>query len=108
MTLPTGDVVSALPINIAGKKGETTTLSLRPERVVVNPRGAKYPNVLQGKVEEVIYLGDHIRTRINVAGHDDFIVKIPNSAAHPTLNPGSEVKVGWSVKDCRALDAPAA
>ena len=99
-------MVSALPVNIAGKKGEATTLSLRPERVVVNPRGAKFPNMFEGRVEEVIYLGDHIRTRINIAGHDDFIVKIPNSTAHPKLNPGSNVKVGWSIEDCRALDAP--
>ena len=104
--LPTGEMVSALPVNIAGKKGEATTLSLRPERVVVNPRGAKFPNMFEGRVEEVIYLGDHIRTRINIAGHDDFIVKIPNSTAHPKLNPGSNVKVGWSIEDCRALDAP--
>ncbi len=105
--LPTGEQVSALPINVRGVKGEETTLSLRPERVVVNPRGKKVPNVFEGRVEEVIYLGDHIRTRLNVAGHDDFIVKIPNSADHPPLNPGVDVKIGWSIDDCRALDAPA-
>ena len=105
--LPTGETVTALPVNISGKKGEATTLSLRPERVFVNPRSKSIPNMFQGTVQEVIYLGDHIRTRINIAGHDDFIVKIPNSSAHPALNPGTSVKVGWSAEDCRALDAPA-
>ncbi|MFN0262746.1 ABC transporter ATP-binding protein [Tepidamorphus sp. 3E244] len=106
--LPTGEMVNALPINIKGKKGEATTLSLRPERVVVNPKGGKFNNTFDGTVEEVIYLGDHIRTRLKVAGHNDFIVKIPNSAAHPSLNPGTNVTVGWSAEDCRALDAPGA
>jgi len=53
----------------------------------------------------LIYLGDHIRTRFTVCGHDDFIVKIPNSAAHAHLRQGETVRIGWSAEDCRALDA---
>ena len=59
----------------------------------------------EGKVEELIYLGDHIRTRMHVCGHDGFIVKIPNSSAHAQLSEGATVKVGWTMEDCRALDA---
>ena len=81
-------------------------ISLRPERVVVNPDVDKYPNILSAKVEELIYLGDHIRSRINVCGHDDFIVKIPNSAQHAQLKPGETVQVGWLAEDSRALDVP--
>ena len=56
-------------------------------------------------MEELIYLGDHIRTRMNVCGHDAFIVKIPNSTTHAQLREGATVKVGWTMEDCRALDA---
>jgi putative spermidine/putrescine transport system ATP-binding protein len=52
----------------------------------------------------LIYLGDHIRTRMQVCGRDDFIVKIPNSTAHPQVAKGGTVKIGWSTEDCRALD----
>jgi len=99
-----GGEVNALPVNI-GVVGERTTLSLRPERVEVNPPEGKFPNVFDAKVEELIYLGDHIRTRASVCGHDDFVVKIPNSSDHASLKEGAEVKFGWSVDDCRALDA---
>ena len=34
---------------------------------------------------ELIYHGDHIRCRLAVHGNDDFIVKVPNSRANPTL-----------------------
>ena len=34
--------------------------------------------ILDGRIAELIYLGDHIRARLEVAGHDDFIVKVPN------------------------------
>ena len=81
-------------------------ISLRPERVVVNPGSDKFPNILSAKVEELIYLGDHIRSRMNVCGHDDFIVKIPNSAQHAQLEPGQTVQVGWLSEDSRALDVP--
>ena len=50
---------------------------------------------LDAKVEELIYLGDHMRTRVSLCGHDDFIVKVPNSAGHVHLVPGEAVKVGW-------------
>jgi len=55
-------------------------------------------------VLELIYLGDHIRTRIAVLGRDDFIVKVPNSANHVFMSEGDTVMVGWSSADCRALD----
>ena len=99
-----GGAVIALAVNIAGK-GERTTLSLRPERVTINPPEGSVPNVFEGTVEELIYLGDHIRARVNVCGHDDFIVKVPNASGHAALKENTKVKVGWQFEDCRALDA---
>ena len=98
------DVVRANPINIASV-GENSTLSLRPERVEVDPDPDQFPNIFEGKVEELIYLGDHIRTRMNVLGHNEFVVKVPNSAQHARINEGETVKLGWKIEDCRALDA---
>ena len=99
-----GAMVTALPVNVGGS-GERTTLSLRPERVTINPPEGSVANVFEGTVEELIYLGDHIRTRVNVCGHDDFIVKVPNASEHAALVEHAKVKVGWDLKDCRALDA---
>ena len=99
-----GKRITAISINHNGV-GSETTLSLRPERVFVKPDEGECPNVLDARVEELIYLGDHVRTRISLCGHEDFIVKVPNSAGHVHLAPGEEVKVGWKAEDCRALDA---
>ena len=100
-----GEIVKALSINIEGV-GHSTMISLRPERVTVNPGKGQCSSTVTGKVEELIYLGDHIRSRMNVCGHNDFIVKIPNSANHAELKPGDKVKVGWKAEDARALDVP--
>ena len=99
-----GVTIKALCINIAGV-GQRSTLSLRPERVAINPEPGSFPNIVDATVEELIYLGDHIRTRVTVCGHDDFIIKVPNSASHAKLTPGAKITVGWLAEDCRALDA---
>jgi putative spermidine/putrescine transport system ATP-binding protein len=97
------DVIKALSVNHNGV-GSKSTLSLRPERVDVSPADGSLPNILPAKVEELIYLGDHMRTRFSICGHDDFIVKTPNSAGHVQLSEGDTVNVGWLAEDCRALD----
>ncbi len=98
-----GHEVVALKVKVEGV-GARSTLSLRPERVVVSPPKGSMPNIFSAKAEELIYLGDHIRTRFTVCGHDDFIVKIPNSAVHAHLQEGDTVDIGWNAEDCRALD----
>ena len=91
----------ALAVNCGGA-GSRTMLSIRPERVFV---GGKGENQMQAQVRELIYLGDHIRCRLSVAGNDEFIVKVPNAAGHEHLTVGEETTVSWMTEDCRALDA---
>ena len=102
----TGEMIKSKAVNIDGV-GTTTTLSLRPERVVINPESGSCPNNLVGEVRELIYLGDHIRARLALCGQEEFIVKVPNSSNHSQLAEGESVNVGWYADDCRALDAPA-
>ena len=100
-----GRPVQALAVR-CGDRGEATTLSLRPERVVVAPEAGSCPNVFDAVVEELIYLGDHVRSRLRLLGHEEFIVKAPNSGTHRPMRVGETVQVGWSAEDCRALDSP--
>lgn len=91
----------ALAVN-CGNVGERTMLSIRPERVFLNDSA---PNTTEALVKELIYLGDHIRCRMTVSGHDDFIVKVPNASGHKHLVVGEKTIVSWQTEDCRALDA---
>jgi len=99
-----GDVIDALPVNVAGM-GKKSTLSLRPERVFIEPAVGSLPNIYEAEVREVIYLGDHLRTRVCVCGNKEFIIKTPNAVGHPALKRGTTINVGWARDDCRALDA---
>ncbi|MEO1650465.1 MAG: ABC transporter ATP-binding protein [Pseudomonadota bacterium] len=103
VTLDSGEQVSALAVNVGGK-GSRTTLSLRPERVEIAPDAGSLPNMLEGEVLEMVYLGDHIRAAMNVAGTPEFVVKVPNSAGKKQFSEGEKVPIGWATDDCRALD----
>ena len=92
----------ANPISVKSK-GEKTTVSIRPERALINPKD-KMDNNQKGKIEEVIYHGDHTRLRINLLGNSEFILKVPNSSQNLDLKLGNEINIGWSSQDARALD----
>ena len=94
--------ILANPISVKGK-GEKTKISLRPERALINPSD-KMDNIHSGKIEEVIYHGDHTRVRINLLGNNEFILKVPNSSANMDIKLGKDIKIGWNSEDARALD----
>ena len=79
-------------------------LSVRPERCIASTKKSATISRLDAKIEELIYLGDHIRCRMNVAGDDQFIMKVPNTSGQLGLEIGASLQIGWQNNDCRALD----
>ena len=98
-----GDEIKSLKVNV-NTVGDGSTVSLRPERVEINSSDTNFENSFNGTVKELIYLGDHIRTRVEVCGNDQFIVKVPNSYKGANLKAGASVKLSWKASDSRALD----
>ena len=98
-----GEEIKSLKVNV-GAVGDGSTVSLRPERVEINSSDTNFENSFNGTVKELIYLGDHIRTRVEVCGNDQFIVKVPNSYKGANLKEGNSVKLSWKANDSRALD----
>ena len=98
-----GEEIVSLKVNTKAV-GDTSVISLRPERVVINASEGKFENCFEGKVKELIYLGDHIRTRVEICGNDQFIVKVPNSYNGSSIKEGNLVKLSWKAEDSRALD----
>ncbi|SLN67031.1 ABC transporter ATP-binding protein [Roseisalinus antarcticus] len=103
--LDSGDVIDAKPVNVS-KAGERTKVSIRPERVEYNKdRLQEGAHTLKAEVMEFIYMGDIFRTRLKVAGKEDFVMKTRNAPDQVRLTPGSQIEIGWLPDDCRALDA---
>ena len=103
--LDSGEIIDAKPVNVS-QPGEKTLVSIRPERVEYNrDRLQEGAHTLKAEVMEFIYMGDIFRTRLRVAGRDDFIVKTRNAPDQVRLKAGEQVEIGWLPQDCRALDA---
>ncbi|WP_137702805.1 ABC transporter ATP-binding protein [Marimonas lutisalis] len=103
--LDDGELIDCNPINVS-KPGERTRVSIRPERVETNPaRLTEGAHTLKAEVLEFIYMGDIFRTRLRVAGNDEFIVKTRNAPDQKRMTPGEHIEIGWLPRDCRALDA---
>jgi len=100
--LDSGTEIFANPIRVKSK-GEKSIVSLRPERAIIDPDD-KMDNKHKGKIEEVIYHGDHTRVRLNLLGNKEFILKVPNSSARLDIKLGNEINIGWNSHDARALD----
>lgn len=83
------------------KIGDHTSLSIRPERVLLEQSDN---NCLTGIIEELIYLGDHVSIRLNVMDNKSFTAKVPISAMQSSWQAGLAVPVSWHTKDACALD----
>ena len=83
--------------------GDDVILAIRPERVGVQPDPGQYANELTAKALDVVFIGDHLRVRLQVGANDDFVAKIPNIVGHGTVLPGDDVRIGWATLDGRAL-----
>jgi putative spermidine/putrescine transport system ATP-binding protein len=103
--LDSGDVIDAKPVNVA-EIGARTRVSIRPERVEFDKTRLKAgAHTLKATVQEFIYMGDIFRTRLSVAGTDEFIIKTRNAPDQVRLEPGAEIEIGWLPSDCHALDS---
>ena len=72
--------------------------------MLLNSASASCPNRFTGRVAEFIYLGDHIRIRLEVCGVSDFFVKQPIAEFDQAPRVGDVVPIGWHVEHVRALD----
>jgi len=103
--LDSGDVIDAKPVNVT-RAGDRTLVSIRPERVEANKeRLDPDAHTIRAEVMEFIYMGDVFRTRLKVAGNENFIMKTRNAPDQVRHKPGSVIEIGWLPQDCRALDA---
>ena len=86
------------------KTGEAVTASLRPERVQIRAAGhtldAHFGCRLAGSLQEIIYLGDHVRARVALTGNEELMVKRPISEAQTLPRIGAMRRSGipdWRV-----------
>ena len=103
--LDCGTVLRARTGNVGA--GGRARIAVRPERVQLAGE-AEGTNRLDATVRELIYLGDQIRLRVELAGKHEFTIKAPVSQLDRSLRPGDAIRLGLDPAHTRALDVPAA
>jgi putative spermidine/putrescine transport system ATP-binding protein len=101
--LDNGARVQATVGNVAST-GARTVLSVRPEGIQLNVQSLGCVNRLGGYVKEIIYLGDHLRVRVELAGRKEIIVKAPAAQHKHRFDTGDAIHVGIIPEQLRALD----
>lgn len=85
------------------KPGDPVWIAVRPERVAIAREKNQYSNQFEAIVNDIVFLGDHLRLNLETCGQRGFIVKIPNIVGHGAVLPGDRIEIGWATLDCRAL-----
>jgi putative spermidine/putrescine transport system ATP-binding protein len=100
--LESGATVQARAGNI-GSNGATTVLSIRPERVILGGEASRCENRFIATLQEMIYLGDQIRARLDVVGNPNFMAKTSIAHWDRRLKVGDKIDVGFPPENLRAL-----
>jgi putative spermidine/putrescine transport system ATP-binding protein len=107
VALDSGEHIHAIAIHDASP-GQPVSLSIRPERVRLGDADGTRHNCFSGRVREFIYLGDHVRIRLETCGNTNFIVKQPIAHLDASLAVGDVIPLAWHTEHVRALDPIAA
>lgn len=100
--LEDGQTAKGLQADNSVSPGSDATLSIRPERIVIDPPG-NCDTILEGTIAEVVYHGDHFRVTLRGRSSAYYQVKVPNSDQHGEWKPGQPVRFGWKATDCRCF-----
>jgi spermidine/putrescine transport system ATP-binding protein len=114
-----GDVVDCgdgiVTVSVAGRelrvrdgrnvaKGSRIALSVRPERIRTgDPTDRSDWNRLSGTVEELVFLGNRIRARVDCAGISLWTQDNPSSSTANELEEQVSTTVGWALADGRLI-----
>ena len=72
---------------------------IRPERPRLLAGGGRMDNVFSGTIDELIYLGESVKYRIQLEQGMALVVRWPFKREGDALNVGDRVTVGWSADD---------
>jgi spermidine/putrescine transport system ATP-binding protein len=106
LRLETGETIIAMVEDVPLAAGSAAVASIRPELMRVGPEAtAETSNRLAGRIAESIYLGDHVRIRVDTADGSRVWAHVAVESAAAALRPGEPTTVAWRPEDGRILPA---
>jgi putative spermidine/putrescine transport system ATP-binding protein len=103
--LDNGEMIDTKPVNVSSRRAHAGFDPARAGRVQQGNGCSPDAHTLKAEVLEFIYMGDIYRTRLRVAGNDDFHHQDPQRPGSAPAEARSEDRDRLAPQDCRALDA---
>jgi putative spermidine/putrescine transport system ATP-binding protein len=102
------DVGATRPIlarigNLEGRKGERTSVCVRPEHLQFAAAASDGMNLIDARIIDAIFHGDHVRLRLAVEGGGSFTAKVPANR-FDMVKSAATFPVHFDPAHCRALD----
>ena len=84
--------------------GAPMALTVRPEKIVAVENGAAPDlNVVDGVVEDVVFVGEMRRYVVALPGGQRLVLKAQNRSGVQNYHRGDAIRVCWNVDDCRLV-----
>jgi spermidine/putrescine transport system ATP-binding protein len=82
-----------------------TTLTIRPERMVISSPGERERPGISGTIKEVVYIGTDIRYLLKIATGQEIQIRIQVSSKKDisAFPEGAEVQISWTPEDAKLL-----
>lgn len=85
------------------RPGLETQVVVRPERPVFLAEGENLPNMVQGIVEEIIFIGHTLRYHIRLNDNQLLVIRKQEVPYNVNVQIHAQVRVGWLIEDCITL-----
>ena len=76
--------------------GREVSLSIRPEQIIFLGSNDRSDNMVEGVIEEAVYLGEAVRYLVRLAQGEMLCVKRQNQRGKTNPQAGQQVRLGWS------------
>ena len=84
--------------------GTPAALTVRPEKIVAAIDGVPADmNIVNGEVEDVVFVGEMRRYVVALPGGQRLILKAQNRSGVQNFGKGDPIRVAWNVDDCRIV-----
>ena len=80
--------------------GQSVTLAIRPEKIRLDATVERSVNLFQGKVDNVVYLGEIVKYVVTMDSGESIAAKSTNVTAGQQYKKGDRIRLGWRLEDC--------
>ena len=100
--ISSGDVMTARRAD-ADRVGMRCNVSVRPEKLFVQPSDHAFDNQITVRFDTQLYVGDFIRYFFSLPDGTEIVVKVLNDLAAPSFAPGEQARLICTTADCSAF-----